>query len=179
MSSAMAWSGSSTATSVTKPTLLSGPSAAAARASSAIARARVRGAVSRPRTARGVKPRWTIWRTRVCSGGSTLSMISFWTSICSRPMRSLKRMTAVFSWEENNSGYVETYLTSAWRVTAQHPSSSKPVVPRGWGHHQTGAVRRSSANSGSGTRPRSRSGSVASKPSGRWGRVVIGSTLHD
>ncbi|CAM5596382.1 hypothetical protein SGRI78S_07136 [Streptomyces griseus subsp. griseus] len=76
-------------------------------------RARERRAASRERTARGVKPRWTIWRTRVCSGGSMFSMISFWTSIWSRLIVSLKRMTAVLVFEENSSGCVETYLTSA------------------------------------------------------------------
>lgn len=106
-----------------------------------------------------------------------LSMISFWTSIWSRVMCSLKRMTAVFSFEENSSGWVETYLTSAWRVTAQYPSSAKPVTPGGWGHHQTGAVCRSRVNSGKGMRSRSRSGSVASNPSGRWGQG-IGNTLR-
>ena len=69
--------------------------------------------------ARGVKPRWTICRTRVCSGGSMFSRISRWASIASRSMCSLKRMIAVLRVEENNSGCVETYLTSACRVTAQ------------------------------------------------------------
>jgi hypothetical protein len=41
---------------------------------------------------------------------------------------------------------------SAWRVTAQYPSSSKPAEPRRWFTHQTGAARRSSANSSAGTR---------------------------
>jgi len=48
-----------------------------------------------------------------------VSMISRWTSICSRWMCSLKRMTAVLRNEEKISGCVETYLTSACRVTAQ------------------------------------------------------------
>lgn len=47
------------------------------------------------------------------------SMISFWTSIWSRLIVSLKRMTAVLVLEEKSSGWVETYLTSSWRVTAQ------------------------------------------------------------
>lgn len=47
------------------------------------------------------------------------NMIRRWASICSRAMCSLKRMIAVFVVEENNSGCVETYLTSACRVTAQ------------------------------------------------------------
>ena len=47
------------------------------------------------------------------------SMISFWASIWSRLMCSLKRMIAVLVLEENSSGCVETYLTSACRVTAQ------------------------------------------------------------
>ncbi len=90
-----------------------------ASAVSTIERARLRRACSRDRIARGVKPRWTIWRTRVCSGGSMFSMISFWTSIWSRLIDSLKRMTAVLVWDENSSGCVETYLTSACRVTTQ------------------------------------------------------------
>lgn len=117
MSSAMAWRGSSTATLVTKSKLPSG--AAFARAVSTMEWARLRRASSNERMERGVKPRCTIWRTRVCSGGSMLSMISFWTSIWSRPIVSLKRMTAVLRLEENNSGCVDTYLTSACRVTAQ------------------------------------------------------------
>jgi len=69
--------------------------------------------------ARGVKPRWTIWRSRVCSGGSMLSMISFWLSIPSCWICGLKRITAVFRVEEKVSGWTETSLTSACRVTAQ------------------------------------------------------------
>lgn len=81
--------------------------------------ARLRRASSRERIERGVKPRCTIWRTRVCSGGSMLSMISRWASIASRLIDWLKRITAVLVCEEKSSGCVETYLTSAWRVTAQ------------------------------------------------------------
>lgn len=88
-------------------------------ACSTIEPARARRAASRERIARGVKPRCTICRTRVCSGGSMLSMISRCISIVSRGMCSWKRMTAVLRNEENNSGCVDTYLTSAWRVTAQ------------------------------------------------------------
>lgn len=47
------------------------------------------------------------------------SMISFWTSIWSRLIDSLKRITAVLVLDENSSGWVETYLTSACRVTTQ------------------------------------------------------------
>src|SRR5690606_18933978 len=43
------------------------------------------------------------------------------------------------------------------------PPSSKPLVPSGWSTHQTGAVRRSSAHSSTGSRVASRSGSVKSK----------------
>ncbi len=114
ISSAMAWRGSSQATSVTKS---KGPLRAAAFA--AMASARLRRLSSRARIARGVKPRCTIWRTRVCSGGSMLSRISRWASIASRSMCSLKRMIAVLVVDENNSGCVDTYLTSACRVTAQ------------------------------------------------------------
>ncbi|GAA3065877.1 hypothetical protein GCM10020000_57230 [Streptomyces olivoverticillatus] len=59
---------------------------------------------------------------------------------------------AVLTEEEKVSGRVETSRTSACRVTAQYPSSSKPAMPRGWPTHHTGAVCRSRANSGSGTR---------------------------
>ncbi|CAO0835030.1 hypothetical protein SMICM17S_05424 [Streptomyces microflavus] len=176
MSSAIAWSGSSTAMLVTKS---KEPSASAeARAVSTMERALERSAASSERTARGVKPRWTIWRTRVCSGGSMLSMMSFWTSIWSRLIVSLKRMTAVLVFEENNSGCVETYLTSAWRVTAQYPESPKPEMLVGWVHHQTGAVCRIRANSGCGTRACRRSGSVKSNPSGRWGQRMGTSPLR-
>lgn len=99
-----------------------------------------------------------------------LSMISFWTSIWSRLIDSLKRMTAVLVWDENSSGWVETCFTSACRVTAQYPSSWKPEMPAGCAHHQTGAVCRIWANSGCGTRAWSRSGSVKSNPAGRWGQ---------
>lgn len=47
------------------------------------------------------------------------SMISFWTSIWSRLIDSLKRITAVLVFDENSSGWVETYLTSVCRVTTQ------------------------------------------------------------
>lgn len=69
--------------------------------------------------ARGVKPRWTIWRSPVCSGGSWLRMLSRWASIRSRFMCSLKRMIAVLAREEKTSGATDTALTSACRVTAQ------------------------------------------------------------
>lgn len=42
----------------------------------------------------------------------------------------------------------------------------------GWVHHQTGEVSRIRANSGCGTRDWSRSGSVKSNPSGRWGQGI-------
>lgn len=67
-------------------------------------------------------------------------------------MCSLKRMIAVLRYDENNSGCVETYLTSACRVTAQYPSSWKPATLARCGTQQTGSTRRSSANSGRGTR---------------------------
>ena len=105
-----------------------------------------------PATARGVKPRDTMPRTLVCSGGSMLSRITRCISIASRSMPSSKRMSAVFSQLENRSLRRETSMMSACRVTTQYPSSSKPAEPRRWAFHQTGAVRRSSANSSEGTR---------------------------
>ncbi|CAM5602483.1 hypothetical protein SALBM311S_07767 [Streptomyces alboniger] len=141
-----------------------------ARAPAAIARARERRLSSSARMALGVNTRCTICRTRVCSGGSMLSRISRWASIASRSMCSLKRMIAVLRYEEKISGCVETYLTSACRVTAQYPSSWNPARLLGWGIQRTGSARRSSANSGRGTRCCSRSGSVKSNPSGKAGQ---------
>ena len=69
--------------------------------------------------ARGVKPRDTIARTLVCSGGSMLSRITRCISIASRSMRSSKRMSAVFSQLENTSLRLETSMMSACLVTAQ------------------------------------------------------------
>src|SRR3954447_26695875 len=173
MSSAMAWRGSSQATWVTKSKEPTGW----ARAASTIARARLRRRSSRARMALGVNTRWTIPRTRVCSGGSMLSRISRCASMASRSMCSLKRMIAVLRYDEKISGWVETYLTSACRVTAQYPSSWKPATFPGWGIQRTGSARRSSANSGSGTRLCSRSGSVKSNPSGSAGHD-IGNSLQ-
>lgn len=82
------------------------------RASATICAARSRSASSRARIERGVKPRCTIWRTLVCSGGSMFSMISFCTSIWSRVMDALKRMIEVLRFAEKMSGFVDTSLTS-------------------------------------------------------------------
>ncbi len=82
-------------------------------------------------------------------------------------------MIAVFSQLEYPSLSRETATTSACLVTTQYPSSSKPETPRRCGFHQTGAARRSSASSSSGTRWVYRSGSVKSKPGGMLGCLVL------
>ncbi|SLH87545.1 Uncharacterised protein [Mycobacteroides abscessus subsp. abscessus] len=93
-----------------------------------------------------------ILRSLVCSGASMLSRTMRCSSICSREMSSLKRGMAVFSKLENTSLRRDTSLMSACLLTTQNPSSWKPPTSGGWGFHQMGAVRRSSANSSTGTR---------------------------
>src|SRR5450755_1718467 len=66
-------------------------------------------------------------------------------------------------------------MMSACLVTAQKPSSSKPAEPWRWAFHQTGEVRRSSANSCVGTRLAYRSGSVKSNPGGISGSATAAS----
>jgi hypothetical protein len=64
-------------------------------------------------------------------------------------------------------------------VLGDHPVAvvleARDVV--GWAFHQTGAVRRSSANSSRGTRSCVQVGSVKSNPSGRVVGVLIGSSF--
>ena len=69
--------------------------------------------------ARGVKPRETMPRSLVCSGGSMLSRMYRCSSMDSRGMPSVKRISAVFSHDEYTSGVLETARMSACRVTAQ------------------------------------------------------------
>ncbi len=102
--------------------------------------------------ARGVKPRETIRRMSVWCGGSVFSMMTRCISIASLVMPSSNRTIAVFSQLENSLSLCETAITSACRVTAQKPVSPNPVAPVGCSFHQTGADRRSSANSSVGTR---------------------------
>ena len=71
------------------------------------------------RTALGVKPRDTMPRTLVCSGGSMLSRITRCISIASLVMLSWNRMSAVFSQLEYSSLRLETSRMSACLVTAQ------------------------------------------------------------
>ena len=71
------------------------------------------------RTAFGVKPRDTMPRTLVCSGGSMLSRITRCISIASLVMPSWKRMSAVFSQLENSSVRRETSRMSACLVITQ------------------------------------------------------------
>ena len=78
ISSAIACSGSSAATSVTKSPL------PLASASAMIRSARAVSAARRLPIARGVKPRETMPRSLVCCGGSMLSMTNRCSSICSR-----------------------------------------------------------------------------------------------
>ncbi len=76
------------------------------------------------------------------------------SSMFARSMSSLKRGIAVFSQLENTSLRRETSRTSSCRETTQKPSSWKPPLSGGdFLFHQTGAVRRSSANSSNGMRP--------------------------
>ena len=90
-SSAIAWSGSSQATSVTKSPL------PLSRASRAIRSARVDRASRNALIALGVKPRATIARSLVCCGGSMLSITNRCISMFSRGMPSRNRTIAVFS----------------------------------------------------------------------------------
>ena len=113
ISSAIACSGSSQATSVTKSPV---PSASAV---ATIRSARSRRLSRMPRTAFGVKPRDTMPRTLVCSGGSMLSRITRCISIASLVMPSWNRISAVFSQLEYRSLRRETSRMSACLVTAQ------------------------------------------------------------
>jgi len=167
ISSAIACNGSSAATSRTKSPVPPASAAAVIRSARAVSAAR------RLAIARGVKPRDTIPRSLVCCGGSMLSMTNRCSSICSRVVPSWCRMIAVFSQVEYVSLSRETATMSACLVTAQNPSSSKG--PGRCGFHQTGAVRRSSANSSWGTRAAYRSGSVRSKPGGSFGSATTAS----
>ena len=67
----------------------------------------------------GVKPRDTMPRTLVCSGGSMLSRITRCISIASLGMPSWNRMSAVFSQLEYRSLRLETSRMSACLVTTQ------------------------------------------------------------
>lgn len=87
----MACNGSSQAMSVTKsPT-------PPVRADSTIRRARASRASRSPAMARTEKPRETMPRSFVCSGGSWLSMMSRCTSSCSLVMSEPNRMIAVLA----------------------------------------------------------------------------------
>lgn len=84
---------------------------------------------------------------------------------------SKKLTTTPFSLADQLSLSREMVLMSACRLITQKPPSVKPPVPGSWAFHQTGAVRRSSANSASG-RPRCiMSGST--KSNGRSSVLVI------
>jgi hypothetical protein len=91
ISSAIACSGSSQATWVTKSPA---PLAAAA---STIDLARADSSARRPLIARGVKPLEISLRSLVCSGASLLIRMWRCSSMASRGMSSLKRGIAVFS----------------------------------------------------------------------------------
>ena len=89
--SAIAWSGSSAATSSTK---LPWPRSTA---SATILAARSVMISSSAAIDRGVNAREMMWRVAVCSGGSWLIRITRWSSTCSRDIPSEKRMIAPFS----------------------------------------------------------------------------------
>lgn len=69
---------------------------------------------------RGVKPRLTSERRRVCSGGSWLSIISRCIARCGSSISSNRASRLE---EENRSECREMCTTSWWVVTAQKPGS--------------------------------------------------------
>ncbi len=142
MRSAIACSGSSEATSLTKsPEPL-------AIASSTMLLARWTRTSCWALIERGVKPRLMIWRILVWSGGSWLISMMPCSSTWSRVMSGANRMIAPFSWLEKFLLSLDTAETSACLLIAQKPSPLKPARDScGCSTHQTGAVRRSSANS--------------------------------
>ena len=113
ISSAMACSGSSQATSVTKSPVPSAIAAATIRSARSVSTSR------RLPMARGVNPREMMLRSLVCCGGSMLSRISrcieSLSSVCTWP----SLMIAVFSQLPNRSLFLEISTTSACLVTTQ------------------------------------------------------------
>ncbi|SKU84614.1 Uncharacterised protein [Mycobacteroides abscessus subsp. abscessus] len=75
--------------------------------------------------------------------------------------------------DEKISVCSETSRTSRCLEITQYPSSANPPTVRGCGFHQTGASRRSVANSSCGIRFPYNSGSVKSKPSGRPSSAAV------
>ena len=140
--SAIACSGSSAATSLTKSP------EPFAMASSTIVLARWTRTSCIALIERGVKPRLMICRVLVCSGGSWLISMMLCISTWSRVMSGANRMIAPFSWLEKSLLFLDTADTSACLLSAQKPSPGKPARASGaCSTHQTGAVRRSSRNS--------------------------------
>ena len=118
-----------------------------------IAAARSRRPSSSRAMARGVKqPLEMTPRTSVWCGGSMFRRRRRWASIASRPMSPSKATIEPFSHDDHPSRAQETAFTSAWRDSTQNPPSSKLWRSGVCGFHHTGAVRRRSANSASGTR---------------------------
>ena len=112
--SAIAWSGSSEATAVTKS------SALFSAASVTILRARSASSSRIPATPRGVKPREMIRRCFLWISPSSLTSISRWASMIERSVPSANRGIMVFSPAENVSPVTrEISLTSACLVTSQ------------------------------------------------------------
>ena len=72
--------------------------------------------------------------------------------MASRPMSPSKETIEPLAAVDQPSRAVDTALTSAWRDSTQKPPSPKLWSWRFWGFHHTGALRRSRANSSSGTR---------------------------
>ena len=113
ISSLIACSGSSDATSVTKSPVPDSIAPATMRSARSVRTWR------RLPMARGVNPRETMPRIRVCWGGSMLSRMIPCMSMDSRGVPSLNRISAVFLVEEKTSGVLDTARMSACLVTAQ------------------------------------------------------------
>src|ERR1022692_204637 len=102
---------------------------------------------SRPIT-RGVNPRFTKPRCRVCRGGSMLIIARRWNSMAASE---LSPNVARRRLDEKASGFLDTYSISGRRVTAQKPGH--PGAPPS-ACQNTGACSRSQRNASCGGPPR-------------------------
>ena len=148
ISSAISAEGSSPATCVTKSQRPAGATAATMPAESS----RILG--SRRVTWRGVKPRFTRFRSLVCAGGSMFSSIM---RFIMRPTGSMSGVMTPPSHEENVAWSRDTETTSAWRESSQNPGPSRSAS------QHTGASARSRRNASWGGPSRKVSGSRRSR----------------
>ena len=88
-------------------------------AAATMSRADLASVSSRAATARGVKSRDTILRSRVCSGASWLISSALVRSSCSLVTPSGSRMTAPLALVDHNSPLREIDLMSSWRLITQ------------------------------------------------------------